>query len=328
MSVAAGVRIAMRRIDTVNLAGSGVIVAGLIGISAWYVASASPSATPTAGPSPLVGESSFPAAEAATAEVWASATSTVTSNATITVAGPSGTAAALGTPSPAQTPFVAATVDPAAWQATGWTARGPISPIAVGASQRFEIDGLPAGTTCSIAVHYPSGSTQGGLSAHTFTFAGSWTWQWTIPSTAGSGTASLLNTCTYAEIRKGSDPLPFDIAPPPATPRPTPSPRAIPTPTPVDYPPSAPTGLTATPISCNEIDLSWNPSTDTDATPVVGYRIYRENVSYKIGITTTDYQDFNVNPGPIYEYYVVAYDGAPLWSAPSNTASARSCLAP
>ena len=48
-------------------------------------------------------------------------------------------------------------------------------------------------------------------------------------------------------------------------------------------PPSVPTGLTATAPSWNQINLSWNASTDTgkNATGVKGYNVYRNSIFLK-----------------------------------------------
>jgi len=94
----------------------------------------------------------------------------------------------------------------------GWVASGPQSPILQGDTQRYEIDGLPAGPTCRVAVRYPSGTTQSGLNAHTFSAAGSWVWKWAVPSTAGLGTATLTSTCTYAGITRGGDATHFTVS--------------------------------------------------------------------------------------------------------------------
>ena len=45
--------------------------------------------------------------------------------------------------------------------------------------------------------------------------------------------------------------------------------------------PTVPTGLTATPASCSQIDLSWNASTDAGGSGLMGYKIYRNGVLLK-----------------------------------------------
>lgn len=49
--------------------------------------------------------------------------------------------------------------------------------------------------------------------------------------------------------------------------------------------PSVPTGLSATPVSQTQINLSWSASTDPGGSGVAGYRIYRGGS--QIGTSTT-----------------------------------------
>ena len=80
-------------------------------------------------------------------------------------------------------------------------------------------------------------------------------------------------------------------------------------------PPSAPSGLSATPVTGGRVDLSWTASTDNFA--VAGYRIYRNGV--QVGATTaTTYSDTTAVPSSSYSYYVVAYDTSGNVSQPSN----------
>ena len=88
-------------------------------------------------------------------------------------------------------------------------------------------------------------------------------------------------------------------------------------------PPSAPTGLTATPISSTRIDLSWS-----NVSSEAGYRIERSLNSssgwQEIGSTQTDltsFQDSGLAAGTTYFYRVLAFNaGGP--SGYSNIASA------
>jgi len=90
-------------------------------------------------------------------------------------------------------------------------------------------------------------------------------------------------------------------------------------------PPSVPTGLTATPVSINKINLSWTASTDPDS-PVAGYRIYRNGT--QVGTATgTSYSDTGLAANTIYSYTVSAYDPAGNVSAHSSVVSAAT-LAP
>jgi hypothetical protein len=84
-------------------------------------------------------------------------------------------------------------------------------------------------------------------------------------------------------------------------------------------PPSAPTTLTATPVSGTRIDLSWTASTDNVG--VTGYDVYRGGAV--VGKpTSASYSDTGVSPATTYQYYVVARDAAGNTSAPSSTVSA------
>jgi chitodextrinase len=85
-------------------------------------------------------------------------------------------------------------------------------------------------------------------------------------------------------------------------------------------PPSVPAGLTATPASTSQINLSWNASTDPDS-PVAGYRIYRNNTQVGSG-TGTSYSDTGLTANTTYSYTVSAYDPAGNVSAQSAAVSA------
>jgi CheY-like chemotaxis protein len=76
-------------------------------------------------------------------------------------------------------------------------------------------------------------------------------------------------------------------------------------------PPSTPTGLTAVPASCSQVDLSWNASTDTGAnsTGVQGYYIYRNGLFLK-KVQSTSYSDNGVAASTSYSYQVCAVDRA------------------
>src|SRR5207253_1642742 len=90
-------------------------------------------------------------------------------------------------------------------------------------------------------------------------------------------------------------------------------------------PPSIPTGLTATPASISQMNLSWTASTDPDS-PVAGYNIYRNSV--RVGTSTgTSYADTGLAANTTYSYSVSAYDGAGNVSSQSSAVSATT-LAP
>ena len=80
-------------------------------------------------------------------------------------------------------------------------------------------------------------------------------------------------------------------------------------------PPSVPSGLAATSVGQNSIDLSWQPSSDNVG--VAGYYIYRNGVPLATS-PGTSYVDATVAPGSSYEYAVAAFDTAGNVSAQST----------
>jgi hypothetical protein len=83
--------------------------------------------------------------------------------------------------------------------------------------------------------------------------------------------------------------------------------------------PSVPQNLSATAVSDDQIDLTWDPSTDNVG--VTGYRIYRDNVLVDASPTNA-YADTELDPGTEYEYEVSAFDAANNESARSAADSA------
>src|SRR5262249_49386243 len=109
----------------------------------------------------------------------------------------------------------------------------------------------------------------------------------------------------------------------------TPVPPPPPPPPPPDTtPPSVPTALVGTPISCQEIDLVWGASVDS-GTGLKAYNLYRNTVLFK-----------QLAPEPIlsahtwlsatttYSYAVTAVDNAANESVNSNTATATTLSCP
>jgi chitodextrinase len=90
--------------------------------------------------------------------------------------------------------------------------------------------------------------------------------------------------------------------------------------TPDTIPPSVPTGLTATAIS-NQVNLSWNPSTDTGGSGLRGYLVFRNGVGLG-GSATNSYVDTAVGGGTTYTYTVLAYDFAPIANESAQSAPA------
>ncbi len=72
-------------------------------------------------------------------------------------------------------------------------------------------------------------------------------------------------------------------------------------------PPSMPAHFTATPVSGSEIDLSWGSSTDNIG--VAQYGIFQGNARIALTSSTT-YAVTNLQPGFVYPFYIVAYDGS------------------
>jgi hypothetical protein len=88
--------------------------------------------------------------------------------------------------------------------------------------------------------------------------------------------------------------------------------------------PAAPTGLTATPISFMQVDLSWDASPDPE---VIGYVIYRDGA--QIGTSSmTDYSDVGVGPNREYTYTVASRDGVGQVGSPCSPAYATTPEAP
>jgi parallel beta-helix repeat protein len=74
-------------------------------------------------------------------------------------------------------------------------------------------------------------------------------------------------------------------------------------------PPSVPTGLATTLVAHNQVNLSWNASTDNVG--VTSYTIYRNgSVLNSVNGATTTYQDSTVAPNTAYSYTVEAFDAA------------------
>ena len=76
-----------------------------------------------------------------------------------------------------------------------------------------------------------------------------------------------------------------------------------------NVPPSVPTGLATTLVTQNQVDLTWNASSDNVG--VTSYTIYRDGaVRGTVNGTTTTFQDNTVSPNTTYAYRVAAFDAA------------------
>src|SRR3989344_2921911 len=96
--------------------------------------------------------------------------------------------------------------------------------------------------------------------------------------------------------------------------------------------PTAPSNLSATPISSTQINLSWTASTDNIG--VIGYYIYRcqgEVCTPTSRVATvngaTSFSNTGLKANTTYQYAVEAYDGANLKSLKSSVAVAATQLA-
>ena len=91
--------------------------------------------------------------------------------------------------------------------------------------------------------------------------------------------------------------------------------------------PTAPTNLSVDVVDGGQVDLGWSPSIDL-GTGISGYRIYRGEagdppttlLASTVG-TDVSYQDLTAEGNKLYNYQVVAFDGAGNVSGPSNISS-------
>ena len=94
--------------------------------------------------------------------------------------------------------------------------------------------------------------------------------------------------------------------------------------------PTAPSGISATPISGSEVNLSWMPSTDPDNSAAeITYTVFRDGLKVagtNAGVTT--YQDTGLVPGTTYSYSISASDPAGNTSAQSAPAQATTRAVP
>jgi chitodextrinase len=92
--------------------------------------------------------------------------------------------------------------------------------------------------------------------------------------------------------------------------------------------PNIPTGLTATPVSGTQINLSWSAGTDPQGatneavTGVVGYKLYRDG-SLRISQAGTTFSDTGLSDFTLYSYRVTALDAADNESFQSTAVTAR-----
>ena len=88
--------------------------------------------------------------------------------------------------------------------------------------------------------------------------------------------------------------------------------------------PTVPTGLSATPVSSTQINLSWTASTDNVG--VTGYKVYRGGLLVGSSATTS-YSDTGLTASTSYSYTLAACDAATNCSAQSTPVSATTMSA-
>lgn len=94
-------------------------------------------------------------------------------------------------------------------------------------------------------------------------------------------------------------------------------------------PPSVPPGLMAAAASCNQVNLSWNASTDTGCSGLKGYKLYRGGTFLKLVLApATSTSDTPVAPSTTNSYRVSAVDNADNESAQGSPAGATTPSCP
>ena len=89
--------------------------------------------------------------------------------------------------------------------------------------------------------------------------------------------------------------------------------------------PTIPVNVVATVVSSDQIDVSWNPSTDDVG--VAGYQLFRDGAQIAT-TTSTTYIDTGLLPATTYAYTVKAFDAIPNVSTSSATTTATTNALP
>src|SRR5205085_2197983 len=90
-----------------------------------------------------------------------------------------------------------------------------------------------------------------------------------------------------------------------------------------------PSGLTASAVSCNQVNLSWTASTDSGGSGLKGYAIYRNGAPLtQVPAPTITYSDTGTAAATSYSYTVLSIDNAGNQSALSTGASATTPACP
>jgi fibronectin type 3 domain-containing protein len=85
-------------------------------------------------------------------------------------------------------------------------------------------------------------------------------------------------------------------------------------------PPAVPAGVTATPVACTQVNLSWSASADTGGSGLKGYNVYRNGAFWRLVLAPAlSTADTGVASGTAYGYAVSAVDNAGNESARSAT---------
>ena len=88
-------------------------------------------------------------------------------------------------------------------------------------------------------------------------------------------------------------------------------------------PPTVPSGLVISVISCSQVNLSWNQSGDTGGSGLAGYKVYRNSALVKqVAAAAVSMSDNGLTSPTTYSYAVSALDTAGNESAKSSTALA------
>lgn len=93
--------------------------------------------------------------------------------------------------------------------------------------------------------------------------------------------------------------------------------------------PTVPTGLAAKTVNANQVNVTWNPSTDEGGSGIAGYYVYRNDTKLnQTPVTTPSYGDSTLQPNTTYTYKVQAVDGAGNISAESDAISVTTSKSP